>query len=310
MIVIYNPAAGPRRRALLAPVLARLRARGAKVELRPTSGPRDATRIARETLPPADGLIVAAGGDGTIAEVAAGLLENPARGAFRLGVIPLGTANVLAHEIDLARCPDAIAAALLDGEARPLHAGRIGEGGTARVFLMMAGAGFDAAVVAAVGPRLKRFCGKGAYVLQTLRLAATRRFPAFDVIVDGVPMRAKSVVVCNGAHYGGPYRLAPDANLSTPHFEVVLLDGAGGLGLVTQGLRLMRGTLHRAPGTRVVTGHVIEIIGSGPLQADGDVVASLPVQIQASCGFLTLMTPRQDPCARKSPDFRACARTL
>lgn len=294
MIVIYNPAAGPRRRALLAPVLARLRAQGAKIELRPTTAPRDATRIAREALPPADGLIVAAGGDGTIAEVAAGLLENPARAAFRLGVIPLGTANVLAHEIGLARCPEAIAAALLDGAETALHIGRIGTDADARVFLMMAGAGFDAAVVAAVGPKLKRLCGKGAYVLHTLRLAATRRFAPLDVIVDGVPMRAKSVVVCNGAHYGGPYRLAPNANLGAADFEVVLLDGAGGLGLVAQGLRLMRGTLHRARGTRVVTGRVIEIIGGGPLQADGDIVASLPARIQASCGFLTLMTPRRD----------------
>jgi diacylglycerol kinase (ATP) len=291
MIIVFNPAAGPRRRALLDPVLAALAARGAEVELRATGGPGDATRIAREAALPADRLIVAAGGDGTIAEVAAGLLDNPARMDFRLGVIPLGTANVLAHEIGLARRPEAVVAALLDGRLRPLHVGRIGEGATARAFLMMAGAGFDAAVVAAVGPRLKRLLGKGAYVLHTLRLAATGRFAPLDVIVDGVPMRAKSVVVCNGAHYGGPYRLAPNADLGASGFEVVLLDGAGGAGLVAQGLRLMRGTLHSAPGTRIVTARVIEIIGGGPLQADGDIVAFLPTRIQASCGFLTLTGP-------------------
>ncbi len=293
MIVIHNPAAGPRRRALLAPVLAALAARGANVELRATAGPGDATRIAREAPAPADGLVVAAGGDGTIAEVAAGLLQHPARSDLRLGVIPLGTANVLAHEIGLSRRPDAVVGALLDGVPRPLHPGRIGEGDSARVFLMMAGAGFDAAVVAAVGPGLKRLCGMGAYVLHTLRLAA-RRFAPLDVVVDGVPMRAKSVVVCNGAHYGGPYRLAPGANLEVPGFEVVLLDAAGGLGVAAQGLRLMRGTLHRAPGTRIITARVIEIIGGGPLQADGDIVASLPARLQASRGFLTLMTPQRE----------------
>ena len=293
MIIIFNPTAGPRRRALLTPVLARLKAIGAAVELRPTRGPRDAVRIARDLAPPADGLVVAAGGDGTLAEIAEGLLENPRGAEFRLGVIPLGTANVLAHEIGLSRDPDAIVAALLDGEAQPLHAGRIGEGATARVFLMMAGAGFDAAVVAAVGSRLKRLCGRGAYILHTLRLATTRRFPALDVRVDGVAMRAKSVVVCNGAHYGGPYRLAPNANLRTPRFEVVLLDGAGGPGVALQGARLMRGTLHRAKGTRTISAREIEILGCGPLQADGDIAAALPVRIAASDAFLTLMTPRR-----------------
>jgi len=155
---------------------------------------------------------------------------------------------------------------------------------------MMAGAGFDAAVVAAVGPRLKRLCGKGAYVLRTLHLA-TRRYPVLEVRVDGVPMRAKSVVVCNGAHYGGPYRLAPDANLGVPRFEVVLLDAAGGANVAIQGARLMRGTLHRANGTRTFSARVVEILGDGPLQADGDIAAALPVRIATSETFLTLMTP-------------------
>lgn len=297
MIIVFNPAAGPRRRALLDPVLAALAARGARIDLRATACAGDATRIARDAALPADRLIVAAGGDGTLAEVAAGLLENPSRAEVRLGVIPLGTANVLAHEIGLARRVDAVVAALLDGRARPLHVGRIGEGDSARMFLMMAGAGFDAAVVAAVGPRAKRLLGKGAYVLHTLRLAATGRFAPLEVIVDGVPMRAKSVVVCNGAHYGGPYRLAPRADLGAPGFEVVLFDGAGGPGVLAQGLRLMRGTLHRASGTRIISAHVIEIIGAGPVQADGDIVASLPVRIQASCGFLTLLGPKTTPRA-------------
>jgi len=296
MIIIFNPTAGPRRRALLTPVLNRLRSLDVAVDLRPTTGPRDAARMASELEPPADGLVVAAGGDGTIAEVAEGLRENPRCADIRLGVIPLGTANVLAHEIGLARDADAVVAALLDGTPQPLHVGLIGTGAATRAFLMMAGAGFDAAVVAAVGPRLKQLCGKGAYVLHTLRLAP-RRFPTLEVRVDGMPMRAKSVVVCNGAHYGGPYRLAPDANLRMPRFEVVLLDAAGGASVAVQGARLMRGTLHHAKGTRTISARVVEILGDGPLQADGDIAAALPVRIAASEAFLTLMTPRGDDLA-------------
>jgi hypothetical protein len=81
--------------------------------------------------------------------------------------------------------------------------------------------------------------------------------------------------------------------LAAPRFEVVLLDGAGGPGVALQAARLMRGTLHRANGTRTVSARVVEILGQGPLQADGDVAAALPVRIAASDAFLTLMTPRR-----------------
>lgn len=292
MIVIFNPTAGPRRSAILDRVLTALRCAGAEVDLRPTACPRDATRIAETLTPPADGLVVAAGGDGTLSEVADGLLRNPLARELRLGVIPLGTANVLAHEIGLGRNPRAIASTLLAGVPKPLHAGRIHTAdGAERTFLMMAGAGFDAAVVAAVTPELKRFCGKGAYVLHTLRLACRGGFGDLDVRIDGVAMKAKSVVVCNGCHYGGPYRLAPAADLARAEFEVVLVDTAGGFSTLAQGLRLMLGILHRAPGVRIVRGREVEIGGSGPLQADGDVAADLPVRVSASEVALSLMTP-------------------
>ncbi|SBW12453.1 conserved hypothetical protein [uncultured Alphaproteobacteria bacterium] len=292
MIVIFNPTAGPRRGALLGRVLARLHALGAAVDLRPTACAGDAVRIAAALDPPADGLVVAAGGDGTLAEVAEGVLRNPAAARLRLGVIPLGTANVLAHEIGLPRRPATIVRTLLAGRAQPLHAGRIrAADGAERAFLMMAGAGFDAAVVAAVTPGLKRRCGKGAYLWHTLRLAAVGRFPAVDLRIDGEPYRAASVVVCNGRHYGGPYRLAPAADLSRPEFEVVLLDAAGGARVFSQGLRLMLGVLHRAPGVRTLTAREVEISGVGPLQADGDLAARLPVRIAATGEFLRLMTP-------------------
>lgn len=291
MIVIFNPTAGPRRGALLERVLARLRAFGAPVELRPTACAGDAIRIAA-AAEPSDRLVVAAGGDGTLAEVADGLLRNPAAGRLRLGLIPLGTANVLAHEIGLPRRPGEIVRTLLAGRPMPLHAGRIrAEGGDGRRFLMMAGAGFDAAVVAAVTPGLKRRCGKGAYLWHTLRLAAAGGFPLLDVRIDGVPHRAASVVVCNGRHYGGPYRLAPAADLSRPAFEVVLLEKAGGARVLAQGARLMLGALHRAPGARVLPAREVEILGAGPLQADGDLAAALPVRVEASGEFLELMVP-------------------
>lgn len=292
MIVIFNPVAGPRRGALLGRVLARLRALGAEVELCPTACAGDATRIAATLAPPADRLVVAAGGDGTLAEVAQGLLRNPAAARLRLGVIPLGTANVLAHEIGLPRRAGAIVRTLLAGRPMPLHVGRIeAENAAPRAFLMMAGAGFDAAVVAAVTPGFKRRCGKGAYLWHALRLAFTGRFAAIELRIDGATHRAAAAVVCNGRSYGGPYRLAPAADLTRPEFEVVLLERAGGLHLFAQALRLAAGVLHRAPGARVLAARQVEILGVGPLQADGDLAAMRPARISATADFLELMTP-------------------
>ncbi|MGE4526854.1 MAG: diacylglycerol kinase family protein [Rhodospirillaceae bacterium] len=295
MLVIFNPTAGRRRRSRLDRVLAELAAAGAAVELRPTAHAGDAEAIAAAAAPPADGLIVAAGGDGTLAEVVNGLIANPARDAFRLGLIPLGTANVLAHEIGLPEDAAGIARVLLAGAPRTVHPGRIRrDGAPDRHFLMMAGAGFDAAVVAAVTPRLKRLLGKGAYVWQTLRRAAAGRSPELAVSADGAEFAAQSVVACNGRRYGGPYVLAPAADLSEPWLQVVLLARAGGWRVFPQGLRLMLGRLAAAPEVRLTSARRIAVSGVGCLQADGDAAGPLPVTIEATDVPLSLMTPRRD----------------
>lgn len=294
MIVIFNPVAGRRRRHRLERVLARLRAAGAAVDVRPTARRGDAADIAASLAPPADGLIVAAGGDGTVAEVAAGLARNPARGGLRLGVIPLGTANVLACEIGLSARPAAVAAALLGGRTRQLRLGRIRDGAGADCgrFLLMAGAGFDAEVVEAVSPGLKRLLGKGAYVFETLRRAA-RTPPELTVEIDGARHAARTVVVSNARHYGGPYVIAPDADLSAPEFRVTLMPDSGVAAVARSALALARGRISRLPGVAVVTATRVRIAAAGaaPLQADGDVVAALPVDIDVAAETLLLVIP-------------------
>ena len=129
---------------------------------------------------------------------------------------------------------------------------------------MMAGAGFDAAVVEGVTPAAKRRLGKGAYVAETLRLAMTGAFPDLAVEVDGRPFAAKSVVVCNGRRYGGAYVLPPAADISHPGFQVILLKGAGGWRTLTQGLNLMLGRLARDSGTQVLSADRVVIAAPPP----------------------------------------------
>jgi len=150
MVIVFNPAAGNRRVHRLWRVLDILAANGVRCEVARTTGAGEARELAAAAAASGARQVVAAGGDGTIAEVASGLLGTGAA----LGVIPLGTANVLAHEYALPFAPRAVAAALAFGRTRPLWPGIAEDaaGGT-RPFVQMLGIGFDAAVVHRLSPR-------------------------------------------------------------------------------------------------------------------------------------------------------------
>ena len=117
--VIFNPAAGRNRRVRLNAVLAHLNGL-AEVTVIETRAPGHAEQIARAATAATMDVIVAAGGDGTVSEIVNGLADP----AIALGLIPLGTANVLAHEIALPRDPARIARTLAAGPIKPVRIGR------------------------------------------------------------------------------------------------------------------------------------------------------------------------------------------
>jgi YegS/Rv2252/BmrU family lipid kinase len=291
LLVIHNPTAGQRRAAFLAATLGQLSAAGCTVEVVATSGPGDATaraRAARERRGVIDA-VVAAGGDGTINEVANGLLG----GELPLAILPLGTANVLAAEIGLAVRPDRVADAIARGRPRPVRVARLRSPSGERHLLLMAGAGFDAHVVRGVDPRLKRLAGKFAYVIEAARQMGTFGFPAYRVTVDGVAFEAASVIVSKGRLYGGPHVLAPHARLDAPSLEVCLFGGRRRLDVLRYGAALGLGRLDRLADVRIITGRRIEIDGplGDPVQGDGDLVATLPVRIDVADAALPLIGP-------------------
>jgi len=157
--------------------------------------------------------IVAAGGDGTIRNAAGALIATD----MPLGIIPVGTGNVLAHEIGLVRTPPAIARMLLEGPiARVACAQANGE-----PFLLMVGAGFDARVVAALDQRLKSRLGKVAYAGPLLG-AIMRPIDTLLVTVDGRHHVATWAVIANARHYGGRFVLAPRTGILERGLEAIL----------------------------------------------------------------------------------------
>ncbi|HTQ71567.1 MAG TPA: diacylglycerol kinase family protein [Acidocella sp.] len=284
MLIIFNPVAGRRRAAALWRVLDLLVENGVKIEVAETQHAGHATELARQAAQEGEVMVVAAGGDGTIAEVANGLIGSDTA----LGIIPLGTANVLAKEYGLSTNPRAIANTLAYKRCQRLWPGVAQLPGGGRVFVQMLGLGFDGAVVKGVRPILKRAIGKGAYVWQSLWESVAYDFPVVRLTVDGVEHQAASVVVSKGRLYGGPYLLAPEAHPEAPGFQVVLFEKPGTWPALLSGAALPLGLLPRCPGVRVISGSHVEFTfqnGGILTQADGDSLSATP------CGVVSAAAP-------------------
>lgn len=289
MLIVFNPTAGRRSPGLLWQALDVLSAHGIKTEMIATRFPGHAAALARHAVKNGTRMVIAAGGDGTIAEVATGLAGS----SVPLGVIPTGTANVLAHEFNLPFMPGAIAATLADGHTQALWPGIATGSAGSRLFVQMIGAGFDARVVQRLPLGLKRIFGRGAYVMQTLRELPRTDFAPVRLRIDGTDHQAASVIVCKGRYYGGRHVLAPGACSRERGFSVVLFRHGGPLRTLCYGAALPWGTLARAPGVEQIRGHQIDFLGNAPipLQADGDRAGFTPVSIRDAVAPIRLVVP-------------------
>ena len=300
LAVIRNPTAGGARGAKFDAVVASLRDAGCRVDLHDSRSAADVTRLAAVLSHGEHEALAVAGGDGTINDAVNGLLPKT---GMPFGIIPLGTANVLAWEIGLAEAsPLALAEALRFGQVRQVHLGRVFASGApsakeamteGRLFFLMAGAGFDAAVVDGVDLALKRRVGKLAYIWEAVRQLFLNSFPCFDLEIDGRQEEAAGVVVAKARHYGGGYLCAAEADLADPSFQVCLFRRRGGISTLRYAVALARGTLPRLADFETHRGREIAITApeGAPLQVDGDPAGRLPVRIRLAEEMLNLIYP-------------------
>lgn len=285
LLIIHNPTAGRRNRRRLDRVLALLDAAGARFEIEPTRGRGHAEAIARAAGAPAFDAIVACGGDGTINEVVNGL----SRSSMPLGIVPMGTANVLAAELGLSSRPRGIAETILGGEPKTVWPGVV----NGHRFTLMAGIGFDARVTAAVNLGVKRLLGRGAYAAETLRQWLGWRGGDYLVRIDGAEYRAAWVIVAKSRYYGGRFVCAPAASLLKPELHVCLMERPGRIHLARYMTAIAAGRLSKLRDCRIMVGRDIEIEGRAdePVQADGDAVGRLPVRIRIDSNPLRVLMP-------------------
>lgn len=290
VLIISNPAAGRRRGLRLRRVAAHLVGLGAQVNLRQTEGRGDAEAFAAGAAADGADVIAVAGGDGTINEVLNGLAAAPAP---PVALIPLGTANVLAIEIGLSLQPRSIATAIVHGPASPVCLGNA----NGRRFVMMLGIGFDAEVVRRVGPRLKRLAGRGAYVGHSLLAAFSFPPRRYAVTIDGARYEAASLVIANGRSYAGRYTCAPQARLDQPALDVCLFREGGPAAALAYMAAVAAGRLHGLASVEIVRGTRVRVAGPAgePVQADGDVAMTLPLDVTIDPFRVNLIRPPADP---------------
>lgn len=288
LVIIFNPSAGARRRARLHAALDLFYGLGVQFQLMETTARGDAEKFARLAAEE-NGIVVAAGGDGTIAEVAAGLVGTQAM----LGILPLGTANVFALEMSVPLNPREAARALLMGRSTSVYPGILKRGSLKdRLFIQMVGVGLDSVVVHHLPLGLKRVFGKGAYVLQTLRDLTSYPFRTFRAQIDGNEVAASGLIVTKGRYYAGRFQIAPQANPRDSHFHVVSLQQNHFVDALKHATALGLGQLPYLSSISLQRGHDIQVFGADlPVQADGDDAGCLPIHIVPFTQPLRVVVP-------------------
>lgn len=295
--VILNRHAGRRRPERVRAMLDALTARGLDHTLHETTHAGHAAVLARQAAERGAGMVLAAGGDGTVSEVVNGLVPATAPISTQLGILPLGTANVVAWEWGLPFAPATIAAMVAEGHTRPLWPGltRTGDQGEEgrRLFVQMVGIGFDAAVVHALPAGLKRCLGRAAYGVQTAREWWRHDAAPGRVEIDGVVHRAGSVVISKGRFYAGRFCLAPSARPDHPGFQVAILP-PGRRAALLAALALPLNQLARLPGLCIQPARMVRLLDPWPSQIDGDRLHGAPMRITDAPAPVPLIVPRRD----------------
>ena len=294
--MVYNPVAGRRRRRLFGAVIDGLAAEGCVVTVRTTAGPGEAEAFAAEGAASPDfEVIAAAGGDGTLNEVANGLCRGAGDrpDAPGLATVPLGTVNVLALEIGLARRAGAVAATIARGPEVPMTLG-VANG---RRFVLTAGVGIDAAAVERLSAAAKRALGQAAYSIAAARALWAEGGTVFETEVDGERLVTSSLTITHASRYGAPHVAAPDARLSDSHLTALIALGRGRRDHLRYAWAYVRGRLPEVPDIRTVTARHIRVLGPAgkPVQLDGDIWARTPLEIGMDTRPMRLIVPEGCP---------------
>ena len=303
-LLIHNPNAGnggDGRRKLLDQARRILSSNGIEAELAETTGPGHAIEIAQQAVREHRQLVIACGGDGTLNEVVNGLATATNGNRVPLALLPGGTANILAKELDLPWDIPRAARRLVNADLRDIALGLatpLEHPHRKRFFLSVSGSGPDGMIVYSVDLGLKARVGILAYWWQGAREVLRYTFPRFRVRAGDRQMEATLVVVGRTKHYGGPFKITDQADLFEDQFECMALTTQSGLRYLSYLPTLWMGNLRQEEDVHFwkADSLVCEPLDANPVyaQVDGEPLTRLPVEFSIVPDALKLLVPR-DP---------------
>jgi diacylglycerol kinase (ATP) len=311
VLLLYNPASGirkERRRAAVESVAAVLRDAGWDMTVNVSGGPETSLQQVRGAIGDHFDAIVACGGDGTIHDVLQGLVGSQ----VPLGVIPLGTANTLVHDIGLPLHPMKAARALVTAVPLRLPVGKVEFSGfdgqrAARYFTVAVGVGVDAHLFYKMNASVKSRMGMTAYYAKATSLWLTHPMQFFEAEYrDGstgqsVRGNVSELLAVRITQFGGVLRnFAPGAALQRRDHRVVLFTTASRLLYLAYILRGLVGARWSVPGIEVTSTERISCQipqKNQPserifVEADGELLGTLPAQISIVPDAFTLLVPQ------------------
>lgn len=232
----------------------------------------------------ADPYIIVAAGDGTINAV----LNGIGPGKSTLALIPLGTSNVLARELGIRSLDDSIRRIVRD-VTKPLALGVLELGGSRRYFSLMAGIGFDGAVVRDVSQTEKRFFKQGAYGLSALRQMWAWNRDLLLVSCGEKTVSCHSVIISNAARYGGDFVLAPGQDVSRPGLSVVCITSDQRRTYLGLAMDLLLRRSWPDCAINRFTAHELIVNGTKPIQLDGDFAGYGPARLSVINDFARII---------------------
>jgi diacylglycerol kinase (ATP) len=311
-LLIHNPNAGnggSGRRTMLDEARRIFASSGIQTDLAETTKAGDATEIAQRAHTEGRHLVIACGGDGTLNEVVNGLAGQQNGHRVPLALLPGGTANILAKELNLPWDIPSAAEKLVRGEIKEIALGMatpLKEPAKKKYFLSVAGAGPDGMIVYSIDLDLKARVGILAYWWQGAYEAFRYKFQHFRITSAGKELDASLVVVGRTKNYGGPFKITTDADLYEDKFELMALTTQSGFRYLSYLPTLWMGKLRGAEGVHFwkADSIVCDQLGENPVyaQVDGEALARLPVEFKIVPRALKLVVP---PSGKNLPSSAA-----
>lgn len=305
-ILLYNPASGRRRCvADVETALSIFRSAGVEASMAPTRAAGDSAAQVKQAISEGCDTVLACGGDGTIHDIAQALVGTD----VALGILPLGTANCLAHDLGLPLSPNGAARCALTAKRRRIAVGHIRyqnfhqiQG--SRYFIFVVGIGADAHLFYKLNPLAKRVLGMGAYYAKATRLWLTHPMNHFVAEVsNGSQARRDEVsqlLAVRIREFGGVLRaLAPGAGLDRDDLRLVLFHTRSRFAYLRYIIRGYFRASWQVPGIELTDGTsavcrlLQEGAGTQPIfvEADGELLGTLPAEIILVPDALTILVP-------------------